>query len=111
MVATEFHTKSALGSTIESIMSLIVAVGRYSSGSSAGFDAHAASISSRKPENMNGFISVFSSNGARALYCACGSMQLGVFRLRLLENRDVGIGVLPEREEILVRSFRLGLIS
>jgi hypothetical protein len=30
------------------------------------------------------------------------SLQLGVFRLGLLEDRDVGVGVFPEGEEILV---------
>jgi len=55
IVATEFHTKSALGSTIESIMSLTVAVGRYEV-SLGDFDAQAASSSSRKPEHINGFI-------------------------------------------------------
>jgi hypothetical protein len=30
------------------------------------------------------------------------SLQLGVFRLCLLKNRDIGVGVLPERQEILV---------
>jgi hypothetical protein len=37
--------------------------------------------------------------------------QLGVFCLRLPENRDVGVRVFPEREEILVGSLRLGLVS
>jgi hypothetical protein len=37
--------------------------------------------------------------------------QLGVFCLRLPENRDVGVSVIPEREEILVGSLRLVLIS
>jgi hypothetical protein len=39
------------------------------------------------------------------------SLQLSVFRLGLLENRDIGVGVFPEGEKILVRSLRLGLIS
>ncbi len=39
------------------------------------------------------------------------SLQLGVFRLRLLEDRDVGVGVFPESEEILVGSLCLGLVS
>jgi hypothetical protein len=39
------------------------------------------------------------------------SLQLGVFRLGLLEDRDIGVGVLPEGEEILVGSLCLGLIS
>ena len=32
------------------------------------------------------------------------SLQLGVFRLGLLEHRNVGVGVFPEGEEILVGS-------
>jgi hypothetical protein len=38
-------------------------------------------------------------------------VQLGVFRLGLLENRDVGVGVFPKSEEILVGCLCLGLIS
>jgi ATP adenylyltransferase len=39
------------------------------------------------------------------------SLQLGVFRLSFLENRDIAVGVLPKREEILVRTFRLRVVS
>ncbi len=39
------------------------------------------------------------------------SLQPGVFRLGLLEDRDAGVGVFPEREEILVGSLCLVLIS
>ena len=39
------------------------------------------------------------------------SLQLGVFRLGLLENRDVGVSVFPEREETIVRTFRLVAVS
>jgi hypothetical protein len=39
------------------------------------------------------------------------SPQPGVFRVGLLENRDVGVGVLPEREESIVRTFGLGIVS
>src|SRR5438132_10507214 len=39
------------------------------------------------------------------------SLKPGVFRPGLLEDRDVGIGVFPEGEEILVGSLRFGLIS
>src|SRR5208282_3204692 len=39
------------------------------------------------------------------------SRQLGVFRLGLLEDRDIGVGVFPEIEEILVGGHCLGLIS
>jgi hypothetical protein len=35
------------------------------------------------------------------------SLQLGVLGPGLREDRDVAVGVLPEREEILVRGFRL----
>jgi hypothetical protein len=34
------------------------------------------------------------------------SLQLGVFRFGLLENREFGIGVFPEVEEILIRASR-----
>jgi hypothetical protein len=37
------------------------------------------------------------------------SLQLGVFRLGLLENLDVGVGVLPEREEPSYALFALAL--
>jgi len=30
------------------------------------------------------------------------TLQLGVFRLGLLQHGDIGVGVLPERQEILV---------
>jgi hypothetical protein len=33
------------------------------------------------------------------------SLQLGVFCLGLLEDRDIGVAVLPEHEEILIRSL------
>src|SRR5258708_27539111 len=39
------------------------------------------------------------------------SPQLGEFGFGLLKNRDVGVGVLPERQEILVGSLCLGLIA
>lgn len=39
------------------------------------------------------------------------SLQLGVLRLGLLEYRNVGVGILPERKEILVRSLCFRLIS
>ena len=38
-------------------------------------------------------------------------LQLDVFCLRLPENRNVGVRVVPEREEILVASSCLGGIS
>jgi hypothetical protein len=38
-------------------------------------------------------------------------LQLGVFRLSLVENRDIGIGIFPESEEILVSGLRLDRIS
>src|SRR3954470_22852798 len=43
-------------------------------------------------------------NAAGARYFR--SPQLGVFRLGLLENRNVGVGVLPEREETFIRTLR-----
>src|SRR5262245_18887000 len=39
------------------------------------------------------------------------SLQLDVFCPGLMENWDVGVGVLPECEESLVCTFRLRLIS
>lgn len=38
-------------------------------------------------------------------------MQFGVFSLGLVEDRDAGVGVFPERQEILVGGLGLGLIS
>ena len=40
-----------------------------------------------------------------------GRRKLGVFRLGLLEKRDVAVGVLPELEEIVVRGSCFGRIS
>lgn len=39
------------------------------------------------------------------------SLQLGVFRFGLLQDGDVGVGLFPESEEVLVGSLCLGLIS
>src|ERR1039457_2081358 len=39
------------------------------------------------------------------------SLHPGVFPLGLLEDRDVGVGVFPDVEEILVGSLCLGLVS
>ena len=39
------------------------------------------------------------------------SLELGVLRLCLPEHRNVRVGVLPQREELLVRSLRLGLFA
>jgi hypothetical protein len=39
------------------------------------------------------------------------SWQLRVFRISLLQNRNAGVGVFPEGQEILVGGFRLGLIA
>ena len=39
------------------------------------------------------------------------SLQLCVFCLGLLEDRDVGVGVFPEREEILVGSAGFGRVA
>ena len=38
-------------------------------------------------------------------------LQPGVLRFRLGEDGDVGVGVFPEREEILIGRLRLGLVS
>ena len=40
-----------------------------------------------------------------------GRLQFGVFRLGFLENRDIRVGFLPEREEILVGAPGLVLFS
>ena len=42
---------------------------------------------------------------------SCRLLQPGVFRLGLLKDRDIGVGVFPESEEILVGSLGFGLIS
>ena len=39
------------------------------------------------------------------------SLQLGVLRLGLLEDRDVGVGVFPQREEILIGRLGLGGVA
>ena len=41
----------------------------------------------------------------------CGLLELRVFHPRVLENRDVRIGIIPEGEEILISSFCLNRIS
>ena len=38
-------------------------------------------------------------------------LQLHVLRLGLLQDGDVGVGVFPEGEEILIGSFRFGRIA
>ena len=40
--------------------------------------------------------------------CAAASLQLRVFRLGLLKDGNVGIGVFPQRQEILIRGAALG---
>jgi len=40
-----------------------------------------------------------------------GSLQPGVFGLRLLQDRNIGVGVLPEREKVLIGTARFGVIS
>ena len=39
------------------------------------------------------------------------SLQLGVFRLHAREYWNIGVGVSPESEEILVACFRFDLVS
>src|SRR5208283_5517580 len=39
------------------------------------------------------------------------SPQLHVLRLGLLQDRDVGVGVFPQGEKVLVGSFRLGSVA
>jgi hypothetical protein len=43
--------------------------------------------------------------------CVTNSLQLGVLRLGLLQDGDVGVGVFPEREEILVLTLRPGSVA
>jgi hypothetical protein len=38
-------------------------------------------------------------------------LQLRVFSFRLLVDRDVGVGIFPEGEEVLVRRLRLGRVT
>src|ERR1700730_8920863 len=57
--------------------------------------------------------SAASGNGTRSKRSGCAEaplLQPGVLRLRLHQNRNVGVGVFPEREEILVGSLRLDLV-
>ena len=43
--------------------------------------------------------------------CVIGrSLQLGVFRLGLLENWDIWVGIFPEGQKILIRSARFDII-
>jgi hypothetical protein len=42
---------------------------------------------------------------------SCRSLQLRVFRLGLPENRNAGVGVFPEREEILTGDLCLSFLS
>jgi hypothetical protein len=44
-------------------------------------------------------------DGAKAL------LQLRVFRLGFFEDRDVGVGIFPEREKILKSFLRLGSVA
>src|SRR5258708_35179919 len=39
------------------------------------------------------------------------SLQLGVFRLHAREYWNIGVGVSPEREKVLVACFRFDLVS
>src|ERR1700746_2775693 len=38
-------------------------------------------------------------------------LEFYVFGFGLLQNRNVGVGILPQREEILIRRARLGFIA
>ncbi len=38
-------------------------------------------------------------------------LQLGVLRLGLLQNEDVGVGVFPERKKILIRGVGFGSVA
>ena len=49
------------------------------------------------------------ANGPGKLLQLC--LQLRVFRFGLLEDRDIGIGVLPQRQKILIRGLRLGVLA
>ena len=40
-----------------------------------------------------------------------GSIQVGVFRLGLLEDRDFGVSIFPQGEEFLISSLCFGLVS
>jgi hypothetical protein len=45
------------------------------------------------------------------IYCKPGLLQLRVLSFSLLQDGDVGVGVFPEREEILVRRLGLGRVA
>jgi hypothetical protein len=42
---------------------------------------------------------------------SCCSLQIGIFRLGLLEYGNIRVGGLPQQKEVLVGYFRLGVIS
>jgi len=59
---------------------------------------------------------VFLSAASGCLDVSCeknpaGSFQHRVLRLSLLQDGDVGVGVVPEREEILIGRLRVGRVS
>ncbi len=55
------------------------------------------------------------TRGARPFITCSGwlwrLLQLGVFRLGFLQDRDVGVGVLPQCEEILIRGTGFGRVA
>src|SRR5215471_8580348 len=59
---------------------------------------------------LDGRLLYFTDRGEAAPMKA-SLVQPRVLRLRLLQYRDVGIGVLPEGEEILIRLAALGQIA
>jgi hypothetical protein len=73
-----------------------------------------AGCDGREPEHGEepcGHVELPALTGIRRSAPRCESLHPGVFHLGLLENRDVGVGVFPEREKILIGSLGLALIS
>ena len=58
-----------------------------------------------------GRISPDNPRQSRAAYLVCGLLQLRLLRLRRDKNGNVGVGVFPECEEILIRSLGFGGVA
>jgi hypothetical protein len=63
------------------------------------------------PDRQPALRGVATREALAQLFLCYYSLQLRVFRFRLLQDRNVGVGVFPEGQEILVGGFRLGLIA
>jgi hypothetical protein len=103
-----------------SVHSLLAA----SFGSSDPLSVHLAAVAAFPPSRNRGARSARSGKGASDAARAplersvqaiesliAGLLQLGVFRLGFDQNGYVGIGIFPQCEEVLVRSFGLSVVS